>query len=140
MGALAKATLAAGGQVVGVVPKALNTRRLVHAELSRLEVVGDLAQRKALMAELGDAFIALPGGLGTLDELLEAATSAQLGYHEKPVGALNVAGYFDSLLTQLDRAVTEGFLPDRHRRLLVVAADPATLLDRLATRAATDSP
>jgi uncharacterized protein (TIGR00730 family) len=136
MGVLAEATLAAGGKVIGVVPEALNTQQLVHPALSRLKVVADLARRKALMADLSDGFIALPGGLGTLDELLEATTAAQLGFHQKPVGALNLAGFFDSLCRQLGRAVSEGFLPAPHRHLLVVETDPATLLDRFGAGAA----
>jgi uncharacterized protein (TIGR00730 family) len=136
MGALAVAALAAGGEVIGVVPQALHTPELVHASLTRLHVVADLGARKALMAKLSDAFIALPGGLGTLDELLEVAAARQLGFHEKPVGVLNVAGYFDPLLEQLEHAVREGFVAEAQRHLVAVATSPVELLDEIAARSA----
>jgi uncharacterized protein (TIGR00730 family) len=131
MGAVAEAALAGGAPVTGVVPDGLNTDALVRRDLSRLEVVPDLHVRKQRMVELGDAFVALPGGYGTLDELLEAATHAQLGYHHKPVGLLNVDDYFDGLLAQLKRAVTEGFLASEQLARLHVASDPEALLDRM---------
>jgi uncharacterized protein (TIGR00730 family) len=133
MGVVAEAALAGGAQVTGIVPRSLNTPELVHQALSRLEVVPDLYLRKARMVELSDAFVALPGGYGTLDELLEAITLAQLGFHQKPVGALNVNGYFDALLAQLQRSVADGFLPAEQLDLLSVASDPRTLLDQITT-------
>jgi uncharacterized protein (TIGR00730 family) len=131
MGVLADAALAAGGRVVGVIPQALVERELAHRGLSELHVVETMHQRKALMADLSDAFIALPGGYGTLDELFEILTWAQLGIHAKPVGLLNVAGYFDPLLAWIDRAVREGFLRAEHRQVLFVSPDVGTLLEAL---------
>jgi uncharacterized protein (TIGR00730 family) len=129
MGALADAALAGGGEVIGVIPQALVARELAHRGLSELRVVSSMHQRKALMAELAEAFIALPGGYGTLDELCEILTWAQLGLHQKACGLLNLAGYYDGLLAQIDRAVQAGFIRGQHRRLMVVAQDPETLLD-----------
>jgi len=131
MGALAEAALAAGARVTGVVPESLNTPELVHQALSRLEVVPDLHVRKARMVALSDAFVSLPGGYGTLDELLDAVAHAQLRFHDKPVGVLNVDGYFDSLLEQLRRSVSDGFLTAGQLDLLEVAGAPAALLDRV---------
>lgn len=132
MGVLADAALAAGGQVIGVIPQMLVDRELAHQGLTELRIVGTMHERKALMAELSDAFIALPGGLGTFEELCEAVTWSQLGIHLKPCGALNVLGYFDHLHALFDHAVREGFVRAEHRELLVSAADPAALLDALA--------
>jgi uncharacterized protein (TIGR00730 family) len=132
MGILADAVLAAGGRAVGVIPQALVARELAHGALSELRVVQTMHERKALMEELSDAFVALPGGYGTLDELFEILTWAQLGLHRKPVGLLNVAGYFDPLLAWLDHAVREGFIRPKHRGLLLVADEPGPLLDLLA--------
>ncbi len=131
MGVLADATLVAGGRVVGVIPQALVERELAHRGLSELHVVETMHQRKALMADLSDAFVALPGGYGTLDELFEILTWAQLGIHRKPVGLLNVAGYFDPLLAWIDRAVREGFLRSEHRQVLLVSRDVGELLETL---------
>jgi uncharacterized protein (TIGR00730 family) len=132
MGAVADAALAAGGEVVGVIPRALQLRELAHARLTALHVVGSMHERKARMAELSDGFVALPGGMGTLEELAEILTWAQLGLHARPVGLLNVEGYFGPLIAFFDRAVVEGFLRPEHRRLLVVGEDPGALLDRFA--------
>jgi hypothetical protein len=138
MGTLADAALAAGADVVGVIPEALVERELAHPGVD-LRVVGSMHERKALMAELADAFVALPGGMGTLEEVVEMATWAQLGIHRKPVGALNVAGYYDGLAAFLDSAVERGFLRPEHRGLLVVERDAAELLAwcrRVVTRSA----
>ena len=132
MGALADAALAAGGTVIGVIPHALAAREVAHRGLSELRVVPSMHARKALMAELADAFVALPGGLGTLEELLEILTWAQLGIHRKPVGLLNVAGYYDPLIALVDHAAAEGFVSRENRRLVLVDEEPAALLARLA--------
>ena len=131
MGVLADAVIAAGGHTIGVIPRAMVDRELAHAGLGRLHIVDTMHERKALMADLSDAFIALPGGFGTADELFEILTWAQLGIHQKPVGLVNTAGFFDPLLAWLDRAVTDGFLKPKHRRLLIEAANVEELLDRL---------
>jgi uncharacterized protein (TIGR00730 family) len=130
MGAVADATLAAGGEVVGVIPRALQLRELAHANLTALHVVGSMHERKAKMAELAHGFVALPGGMGTLEELAEVLTWAQLGLHARPIGLLDVAGYYGPFVSFLDRAVEEGFVRPEHRHLLTVAGDPGTLLDR----------
>jgi uncharacterized protein (TIGR00730 family) len=132
MGAVADAVLGAGGEAIGVIPVGLRRREVAHDGLSELRTVGSMHERKATMSELADAFVALPGGLGTLDELLEAATWTQLGIHAKPCGLLNVGGYWDSLLAQLDRAGEDGFLRADHRRVLLVDTDPVALLRRLS--------
>lgn len=132
MGALADAALAAGGKVIGVIPKILYRKELAHEGLTELRVVGSMAERKAVMGELADAFISLPGGIGTLDELTEVWTWSQLGLQHKQSGLLNVNGYFDALIEFLDGAVTGGFLRPEHRRLLLVESDAARLLERLA--------
>src|SRR5438270_8789534 len=131
MGVIADAALAAGAPVIGVIPRAMVEKELAHAGLTGLHIVDTMHQRKALMAELSDAFAALPGVLGTADELFEILTWAQLGLHSKPIGILNVGGYFDPLLMWLDRAVKEGFLKATHRRLLREASGPEALLDML---------
>lgn len=131
MGALADAALAAGGEVIGVIPRALVDREIAHLGLSELRVVDSLHQRKALMAELADAFLALPGGIGTLDELSEALTWSQLGIHRKSLGLLNVAGYYDALLATLDHAVAERFVRPENRALLISDTDAARLIERL---------
>jgi uncharacterized protein (TIGR00730 family) len=128
MGVLADAVLAAGGTVVGVIPQALVDRELAHAGLTELHVVATMHQRKALMADLSDAFVALPGGFGTADELFEILTWAQLGLHAKPVGLLNTAGFFDPLLAWVDRCVLEQFIRPQHRNLVQAYGDPAELL------------
>ena len=131
MGILADAVLADGGEVQGVIPRALEDRELAHQRLTALHVVETMHQRKALMADLADGFAALPGAFGTGDELFEILTWAQLGLHGKPIGLLNVAGFFDPLLAWLDRAVDEAFLKPPHRDLLLVADDPGRLLEML---------
>lgn len=135
MGILADAAMEAGGEVVGVMPQALVDREIGHTGLSDLRVVGSMHERKALMAELADGFVALPGGIGTLEELVEMLTWAQLGLHAKPIGIVNVDGYYDNLLAFLQHAVGEGFLSPATRERLVVEADPAALLDELDQRA-----
>ena len=132
MGVVADAALAAGGSVVGVIHQRLFDRGHLHPGLSRHEIVPDMRARKARMAALADAFIALPGGLGTLEELLEAATLTQLGDHSKACGALDVRGFYGPLRAMLERAADEGFLKPEHRDMLVIEADPARLLDALA--------
>jgi len=131
MGVLAEAALAEGVAVIGVAPRRLLDREVVHRHLTELHVVESMHERKAKMAELSDGFIALPGGYGTLDELFEALTWTQLGYHRKPCGLLNVAGYFDRLAGYLDHALAEGFLIHEHRRMLVVADDPDVMIESL---------
>jgi uncharacterized protein (TIGR00730 family) len=131
MGVLADAVLAAGGRVIGVIPQALVDRELAHQGLTELHIVETMHQRKALMADSSDAFIALPGGFGTLDETFEILTWAQLGLHAKPVGMLNVEGFFDPLLAWIEQAVAQGFLRAQHRELLMVYDEPAALLDAL---------
>ncbi len=132
MGIVADAVLELGGQVIGVIPKALATRELAHPGLSQMHVVGSMHERKALMAELSDAFVAMPGGIGTFDELFEIWTWGQLGLHRKPCGLLNVHRFYDGLVRFLDHAAAEGFLQPLHRQMLIEAACPAELLDRLA--------
>jgi len=131
MGMVADAALAAGSKVVGVIPKFLVDKEIAHNGLTQLHVVDSMHDRKALMAELADAFIALPGGYGTLEEFCEILTWAQLGLHQKPQGLLNVEGYYDPLLQLFDRAVTEGFLRSELRSLVLEASSPEDLLDLL---------
>ena len=131
MGALADGALEAGAEVIGVIPEALLAREAAHREIGHLEVVRSMHERKARMAELSDAFIALPGGLGTLEELFEVLTWAQLGFHRKPCALLNVAGYFDALVTFLDHAMETGFLRRGNREMLLVAGSPEGLVERL---------
>ncbi|MBL8446132.1 MAG: TIGR00730 family Rossman fold protein [Zoogloeaceae bacterium] len=128
MGKLADACLEAGGRVVGVIPRALMDWEVGHEGLTRLEVVDSMHTRKARMAELADGFIALPGGLGTLEELFEVLTWAQLGFHAKPVGLLDVAAYYTPLVQWLEAGVSEGFLKPENRELLLHADNPVTLL------------
>jgi uncharacterized protein (TIGR00730 family) len=130
MGELADAVLQAGGEVIGVIPHALWAREVGHRGLTDLRIVDTMHERKAMMADLADAFIALPGGLGTLEEILEIWTWAQLGLHQKPVGFLDVNGFFASLMQFLDRAVSEQFLKPQHRAVALVERDPAVLLER----------
>ncbi len=132
MGIVADAVLEAGGKVTGVIPDALMDREVGHDRLTELLIVKDMHERKARMAELADGFIALPGGIGTLEELFEVWTWLQLGYHEKPVGLLNVQGFYDGLLGFLDHQQQAGFLRNEHRSLLIDERDPSTLLGRLA--------
>jgi len=132
MGVVADAALGAGGRVTGVIPLSLEEREVAHRGLTTLHVVETLHERKALMHELSDAFIALPGGFGTLDELFETITWAQLGIHAKPIGLVNVSGYFDDLLAFLDGATVQGFVSEVNRDLVAVHSDVATLLDALS--------
>jgi uncharacterized protein (TIGR00730 family) len=129
MGAVADAALAAGGEVIGVLPESLQAREIAHANLTELHIVDSMHTRKALMVERSNAFVALPGGFGTLDELFEILTWAQLGLHQKPIALLNVEAYFDPLLRFIEQAGREGFLHQTHRDLLRVHQDIASLLD-----------
>lgn len=131
MGVVADAVLEAGGEVTGVIPQALATKELLHDGVTDMRVVDSMHTRKALMAELADAFIAMPGAYGTFEELLEMITWTSLGIHAKPIGILNVAGYFDHLVRLIDHAIAEGFLKARNRDILVVGAEPDDLLDHL---------
>ena len=133
MGALADAALAAGGIVVGVIPEALVEREIAHSGLTELHAVASMHERKARMADLADAFIALPGGAGTLEEFFEIWTWGQLGHHRKPVGLLNVDGFFDSLLSFLDHQRRENFMRREHRDMLMIDTDAARLLNRFET-------
>jgi uncharacterized protein (TIGR00730 family) len=132
MGALANAVLAEGGEVIGVIPEALVRKEIAHSGLSELRVVSSMHERKATMAELAGAFIALPGGLGTLEELFEVLTWAQLGLHTKPIGLLDVAGFYQPLLGLLQHMVGQGFVAAAHMQLLVSHSEPEPLLDALA--------
>jgi uncharacterized protein (TIGR00730 family) len=131
MGVIADAAIEAGGDVIGVIPQGLFAAEIAHSGLSELRVVGSMHERKALMADLSDAFIALPGGLGTFEEFCEVATWAQLGVHQKACGVLNVERYYDHLLGALDHAVVEGFLRAEYRALIISDDDPERLLDRV---------
>ena len=134
MGAVAGAALAAGGSVVGVIPRTLEERELAQREVHELIVTDDMHERKAIMARRADAFLALPGGYGTMEELFEALAWSQLGFHAKPVGLLNTAGYFDPLVRFLDQAVERGFLRPKDRALLQVEAEAEALVQALADR------
>jgi hypothetical protein len=136
MGEVADATLAAGGRVVGVIPESLQRLEVGHLGLHELHVVPTMHIRKQMMAERAKAFIAMPGGIGTLEELYEVWTWRQLGYHAQPIGLLNVDGYFDDLLRFMDRTVSEGFLSESQRNNLIVCADPENLLLQLFDLAA----
>jgi len=132
MGVLADAALAAGGEVIGVIPDALVAREIAHTGLTKLHVVRSMHERKTLMADLASAFIALPGGYGTFEEFFEAVTWTQLGIHHKPCGLLNIDGYYDPLLALIERAVSDGFIREENRALVLDAPDIATLLAKLA--------
>jgi uncharacterized protein (TIGR00730 family) len=132
MGALANAVLACGGEVIGVIPDSLMRREVGHNGLTKLHVVETMHERKALMADLSDAFIALPGGYGTMEEFLEIVTWSQLGIQQKPCGLLNIANYWDGLLKVLDHAVDEGFLRPENAQLVLVARNPKSMLERLS--------
>lgn len=136
MGVVADATLAAGGTAIGVIPQSLIEREMGHRGLTELHIVQTMHERKRMMAERADAFIALPGGIGTFEELFEAWTWRQLGYHDKPVGLLNVDGYYDGLLQFMDHTVEAGFVSPAQRELLQVDRHAETLLERLAQLAA----
>lgn len=131
MGVLADAALAKGGEVIGVIPDGLVRREIAHRGVSKLYVVGTMHQRKAMMADLSDAFIALPGGYGTLEEICETVTWSQLGIQQKPCGLLNVERYWDGLLALLDHAVDEKFVHPENGQLILVALTPERMLDRL---------
>ena len=130
---IADAVLVAGGQAIGVIPEPMVRCGLAHAGLTRLHVVATMHERKEMMARIADAFIALPGGYGTFEELLETLTWNQIGIHHKPCGVLNVAGYYDPMLAQFDRATNEGLLQPEWRKLILSDPEPAELLDRLLT-------
>lgn len=132
MGMVADTALAAGGEVIGVMPRMLVDKEIAHRNLSQLLIVNSMHERKAAMADLSDAFIALPGGFGTLDEFCEILTWAQLGIHRKPCGLLNVGGYFDPLFQLFDHAVAEGFLKPHNRRLVITGTEIDSLMNRLA--------
>jgi uncharacterized protein (TIGR00730 family) len=136
MGALADAALDAGGKVTGIVPRHAFPSEQPHPGLTELRLVGSMHRRKAVMTDLSDAFIALPGGFGTLDEFFEAVTWAQIGLHQKPVGLLNIEGYFDTLVAFIEHACQEGFILPEHRSLFIVDQNPAALLDQLEGRRA----
>jgi uncharacterized protein (TIGR00730 family) len=131
MGAVADGALGAGGEVTGVIPEYFNTPQLAHVRLTHLEVVDTIHQRKARMAELADAFIALPGGYGTFEEFFEILTWAQIGLHQKPIGLLNVRHYFDPMIKMIEHARAEGFIYNEHRSLFVHALEPDELIDAL---------
>ena len=133
MGLIADTVLQLGGRVVGVIPQALARKEVVHRHLTELHVTQSMHERKTMMAELSDGFIAMPGGIGTFEEIFEIWTWAQLGIHAKPCGLLNVAGYYDALTTFLDHAAAEQFLKPPHRSLLIVEQAPQALLDRFVS-------
>lgn len=132
MGVLADAALGCGGEVIGVIPRKLVDKEVAHRGVTELRIVETMHERKALMNDLSDAFIALPGGFGTLDEFFEVLTWSQLGFHGKPCALLNVAGYYDRMLAMLDHAVAERFLRPAHRELVIADTDPSRLLQRLS--------
>ena len=138
MGTVAEATRLAGGRVVGVIPQALVDKELANRLCDELHIVQTMHERKALMAERSDAFVALPGGIGTFEELFEVWTWRQLGYHNKPVGLLNVAGYYDGLLSFLQTSVASGFMGDWQMDLLLAATDTGELMRRLVQSAGPD--
>lgn len=140
MGVVADAALAAGGEVIGVIPSALADKEIAHAGLTELHVVDSMHTRKAMMAELSDGFVAMPGGVGTFEEFFEAVTWTQLGLHRKPCGLLNVDGFYALLDGFIDRAVAEGFIRPVHRAAIVIDSDPARLIDRLSSIVLPDVP
>nr|WP_319382683.1 TIGR00730 family Rossman fold protein [uncultured Roseibium sp.] len=140
MGTVADAALKAGGRVVGVLPRALEEKELAHEGLDELHLVGSMHERKALMAELSDAFIALPGGAGTLEEIFEVWTWGQLGYHRKPCGFLNVDGYYDQLIAFLDHQTQEAFTKKAMRDMVQIADTPRALIDLFKSYEAPDTP
>jgi uncharacterized protein (TIGR00730 family) len=131
MGAIANATMNAGGEVIGVIPHALRQKELAYHKLTELHVVDTMHQRKQMMADLTQGFIAMPGGFGTFEELCETITWAQLGLHNKPIGMLNVNGYYDRMLAMFDHATAEGFVSQRHRQMICASPDPNLLLDEM---------
>ncbi|WP_322105006.1 TIGR00730 family Rossman fold protein [Paraburkholderia sp. J41] len=132
MGVIADTVMQNGGRAIGVIPELLVDKEVGHAGLTELHVVPDMHHRKKMMADLSDAFVAMPGGAGTLEELFEVYTWAQLGYHRKPVGVLNIGGFYDPLMALLDHTVREGFMRETYREMLQVDADPAALLAKLS--------
>ena len=140
MGIIADQVLARGGQAVGVIPQALVDKELAHNDLTELHVVSSMHARKAKMAELADGFIAMPGGMGTLEELFEMLTWAQLGFHQKSCAVLNADGFYDGLLSFIDGAISQGFIRDEHRHLLLSHDDPATLLQLMRDYQAPQQP
>lgn len=131
MGIIADEVMKTGGEVIGIIPDSLDKREVGHRGITELRVVSSMHERKAAMAELADGFIAMPGGIGTFEEFFEILTWAQLGFHEKPCGILNIAGYYDGLLALCDNAVTEGFLRPLHRKLILDDADAGLLLEKM---------
>ncbi len=131
MGVIADSVLSEGGEVVGVIPERLATKELLHPEVPDMRVVHDMHARKSLMAELSDAFVAIPGGLGTFEEFFEIVTWAQLGFHRKNIGLLNIAGFFDPLVTLIDHSIQEGFIKAKNRDLIIVDDCPERLVARL---------
>ena len=140
MGVVADAALAGGGEVIGVIPRSLADREIAHTGVTDLRVVDSMHTRKAMMAELSDAFIAMPGGVGTFEEFFEAVTWTQLGVHRKPCGLLNAGAFYSPLAVFVDQAVTEGFIKPIHRAMIVVDDDPERLLNSLATLELPDVP
>lgn len=132
MGTVADAVLAAGGEAIGVIPDFLAAKEIAHTGLSQLHIVGSMHQRKAMMVDLSDGFIALPGGYGTLEEFCEILTWTQLGLHQKPHGLLNIEGYYDHLIQLFDHAVAEEFIKPKHRSMVLTASNPDQLLDQFA--------
>jgi hypothetical protein len=130
MNVVANTVLELSGHVTGVIPNSLVSKEVAHRGLTELRVVGSMHERKAVMAELSDGFVAMPGGIGTMEEFFEVLSWAQLGLHEKPCGLLNVSGYYDALIRFLDHAVSQDFIKPKHRALLIVEKEPANLLDR----------
>ena len=133
MGAIADAVLEEGGEAIGIIPEALAVKEVAHDRLTSQHVVGSMHERKALMAELSDGFIALPGGWGTIEEIFEILTWAQLGFHEKPCGLLNVGGYFDGLFRFLEHAIDQQFVKPVYREMLIMESDAGRLLERFAS-------
>ena len=140
MGIIADAVLKEKGEIIGVIPQALSSKELAHTGLTELRLVSSMHERKAMMVELSDAFIAMPGGFGTFDELFEVLTWAQLGLHTKPVGLLNVEGYFDLLLEFINQVLEEGFIQKNHRHLIIASHDPEKLLRSLISYKSTKLP
>jgi hypothetical protein len=132
MGTIADTVLEAGGEAIGVIPQALVDKELAHPGLTQLHVVGSMHDRKAMMADLSDGFIAMPGGFGTFEEFCEVLTWAQLGFHKKPCGLLNIDGYYNSLIAMFDHAVEEEFVHTRHRSLVLIDSQIDSLINKLA--------
>lgn len=131
MGVIADAVMREGGEVTGIIPDSLDKKEVGHHGITELRIVGSMHERKAMMAELADGFIAMPGGIGTFEEFFEILTWAQLGFHEKPCAVLNIAGYYDGLLALCETAVREGFLHPMHRQLILEDSEPAALLEKM---------